>query len=228
MILGKVKPMKTENKNEKHEMPTDYFVDINGVSVNIEYKNAEDSYAMRKRILTFFKALKAQKYRSEDVKKLYNKAFDFLLSDFTHLQESMDEDLRELDICFTAGAYKATLVLAGSILEAFLLDWLSEIDGKNYFEEPYMVQVKRGNEVYYEKKEELYEYIKQIKYIERPNWMESSEKAHYIRKKRNIVHAKVCLKEDVEINEDTCRKVIGYLTEIINTRLEKRKKELEQ
>jgi hypothetical protein len=76
------------------------------------------------------------------------------------------------------------------------------------------------------KMEQLSVYIDQIKEIERPDWMDSSEKAHFIRKSRNSVHAKVCLKEEIDINEETCSKVISYLTEIINSRMEKRKKEL--
>lgn len=55
----------------------------------------------------------------------------------------MKEDIKELDACFASGAYKATLILTGSVLEAFLLDWLSEIDGKNYFEEPYIIDGKK-------------------------------------------------------------------------------------
>ena len=129
--------------------------------------------------------------------------------------------------CFFAGAYKATLIMAGSILEAFLLDWLSEIDGKNYFEEPYKVLVQDPDGTsHWEKREQLNEYIEQIKEIERPNWMEPSEKAHFIRKHRNLVHAKVCLKEEVGINKETCEKVISYLRDIVETRLAKRANEL--
>ena len=37
--------------------------------------------------------------------------------------------LKELNICFKNKAYKAALILAGSILEAVLIDWLSEKRG---------------------------------------------------------------------------------------------------
>ena len=47
--------------------------------------------------------------------------------------------------------------------------------------------------------------------------MEEASKAHEIRKKRNLVHAKLCLKSD-EINEAVCREVIGYLEDVIKTR----------
>ena len=35
------------------------------------------------------------------------------------------------------GKRKAAIILAGSILEAVLIDWLSEIKGINYFEKEY-------------------------------------------------------------------------------------------
>ena len=51
------------------------------------------------------------------------------------LRPFLTNDMRELNACYKAKAYKATLILAGSILEAFLIDWLSEYDGVNYFDE---------------------------------------------------------------------------------------------
>lgn len=122
-------------------------------------------------------------------------------------------DLAELNTCFRGKAYKATLILAGSILEAVLIDWLSELHHKNYFEEDYEITDRNGRA----KRADLIDYINEIKYIEKPNWMEEASKAHEIRKKRNLVHAKLCLKSD-EINEAVCREVIGYLEDVIKTR----------
>ena len=61
------------------------------------------------------------------------------------------------------------------------------------------------------------DYINEIKYIERPHWMEEASKAHEIRKKRNLVHAKLCIKSD-EINENICKQVIEYLKDVLKTR----------
>ena len=49
----------------------------------------------------------------------------------------LEEDIKEINVCFRNKAYKAALILTGSVLEAVLLDWLSELHGKNYFEEDY-------------------------------------------------------------------------------------------
>lgn len=146
------------------------------------------------------------------------------------MQEFLESDINELNTCFRGKAYKATLILAGSILEAILIDWLTEIKGTNFFDEPYIIRkeqwdkrnncVKRdryGNIMYYNKEAGLADYIDEIKELARPAWMKSRE-AHEIRKKRNLVHAKLCMNDSTEINEQTCREVIQYLKEVIETR----------
>lgn len=129
------------------------------------------------------------------------------------LRKFLNDDLKELNTCFRGKAYKATLILAGSILEAVLIDWLSEINHKNYFNEDYYVKDRNG----YVKRADLIDYIDAIKYIQRPQWMDEANKAHEIRKKRNLVHAKLCLKSD-DINEKVCREVIAYLSDVLKTR----------
>lgn len=129
------------------------------------------------------------------------------------LRTFLTDDLNELNVCFREKAYKATLILAGSILEAVLIDWLSEIDHCNYFVEDLFVTDKWGNK----KRAGLSDYINEIKYIEQPNWMAEAKKAHEIREKRNLVHAKLCLKSD-EINEKVCRQVVSYLEDVLKTR----------
>ena len=119
--------------------------------------------------------------------------------------------MEELNTCFRVGAYKATLILAGSILEAFLIDWLSEINKVNYFKEEYYVIDKRTKQ---KRKANLIDYIDSINDIERPEWIKEANMAHTIRQKRNLVHAKLGINSD-EVNENTCRMVINYLKNII-------------
>lgn len=208
----------------------EHSIELDGASIDVEIKKSnipDNTYAVRKRLFAYCKYFQCMQHKTDEVKALYNSVFEYLVGDFEHLCGSMKEDIQELDTCYASGAYKATLILSGSILEAFLLDWLSEIDGKNYFEEPYKVKVRKEDGTYrWEKKEQLNVYIEQIKELERPDWMEPSEKAHFIRESRNSVHAKVCLKKEIGINAETCGKVITYLKDIIDTRLEKRKNEL--
>ena len=57
------------------------------------------------------------------------------------LKKLLADDISELNICFANKAYKATLIMAGSIMEAFLIDWLSEIRNEQYFEKGLRVKV---------------------------------------------------------------------------------------
>lgn len=129
------------------------------------------------------------------------------------IRNFLQEDLKELNSCFRAKAYKATLIMCGSILEAMLIDWVSEKDHKNYFEEELYIQDRNGRN----KRADLIDYIDIIKEIKKPSWMEEAGKAHIIRKKRNLVHAKLCLNSD-DINETVCREVIDYLKDVLKTR----------
>ncbi len=49
-------------------------------------------------------------------------AFDFVSDD--NLRASLEADYRELELCIKAGAWKAVQVLAGSIIETILIDYL--------------------------------------------------------------------------------------------------------
>jgi hypothetical protein len=119
-------------------------------------------------------------------------------------KEIILKDLTELRLCFKAKAYKATIIMAGSILEAFLIDWLSEIDGINYFN----------------KKEERYGlayYIDKIHNLKKSTWDDAAKKARTITKKRNLVHAKLYI-DDSDISKETCTEVINYLEYVVKTR----------
>lgn len=125
------------------------------------------------------------------------------------------KDLEEVRICQKYGAYKAAIILAGSILEAFLIDWISEINGVNYFDEDLWIDDKFDK--HKRKRADLIDYIDIIKDLRKPDWIEAAKKATTIRKKRNLVHAKLYI-ENKDISEETCNMVINYLEYVINTR----------
>ena len=52
------------------------------------------------------------------------------------IQKLLSDDAKELISCLEVGAYKACMILCGSILETILLDWLSELENTNYFVDP--------------------------------------------------------------------------------------------
>lgn len=92
-----------------------------------------------------------------------------------HIRELFEVDLHEIEKCYKSGAYKGCLVLCGSLLEALVLDWLSEIDNKNYFETADITSLEN--------------LINKLKAAERINQHEA-HLAHQIRKKRNLIHPK--------------------------------------
>lgn len=142
--------------------------------------------------------------------------------------KAMQDDIQELRRCFDAKAYKSTLIMAGSILEAFLLDWLSEIDQEDYFKKSYCKKVVGdGGFESYKATSSLSDYIDAIAEIQAPEWLEEKNKAHKIRKGRNVVHPKCFIKSDREIDEKTCKEVISYLEDIINKRIEAKLKNIE-
>ena len=131
------------------------------------------------------------------------------------LGKILDEDLNEINICYKAKAYKATLILCGSVLEALLLDWLNELQPEENWYEKKKYTTSKGKEI----DAGLSLYIDKIATISAPPWMkETKENAHQIRKNRNLVHARLCLKDNMQINDETCKEVIAYLEEIIKIR----------
>ena len=123
-------------------------------------------------------------------------------------------DMKELKECFNRNAYKAAIIMAGSILEAFLIDWLSELHDTNYFEEDYLVFDSYQNRY---RRAALKDYISAIEDLNGPKWFEAAKKATEIRKKRNLVHAKLYI-NDNDISRETCTEVINFLENVINTR----------
>lgn len=123
-------------------------------------------------------------------------------------EDSMNRDIDELKICYANGAYKAATILAGSILEAILIDWLSEIWKTDYFTEEF--PTGDGH------KATLADYINKIKFIKQPAWMKEAEEAHHIRAMRNSVHAKISIGQS--ISRKDCDKVIKYLQDVLVSR----------
>lgn len=145
----------------------------------------------------------SQKMIGEDIlsaiSKMKNKA----------IRELINDDLNEVEVCFDNKAYKSAIILCGSILEAVLLDWLSEYENTDD-----ILNVAKGEDG---RDLELSKIIYKLKELVRPYWYESS-KAHEIRKTRNMVHPKECIKNNTKVSVDECRKIINDLNDIIESK----------
>lgn len=131
----------------------------------------------------------------------------------TNAKGSIEKYLVEIKNNIDSGSYYSATIVMGSVLEAFLIDWLSELDGKNYFEEDYLVTDKRHK---YQRRADLMDYIDIIQ-NRRPDWIDGAKKATEIRKKRNLVHAKLYIAEG-EITQEICYEMLRNLEVIINNR----------
>ena len=132
-------------------------------------------------------------------------------------KETLKDYLREIKNDIDAGAYYSATIVMGSVLEAFLIDWLSEIDGKNYFKEDYIITDQKYN---YQKRADLMDYINIIQ-KKRPDWIDGARKATEIRKIRNLVHAKLYIEKGA-ISQEICYEMLNNLEVIIDNRWNKK------
>lgn len=138
---------------------------------------------------------------SESLLKIKNK----------NIKNLIEADLEEVNSCFRVKAYKATVVLVGSILETYLTDWLGEIHKKDYFKYRYKLPDGRFADL-----KDIIDAIGDLKY---PDWMQECENAHEIRNMRNTIHSSYLLKRELVLDETVCKKMIDYLKEIVEARL---------
>lgn len=125
------------------------------------------------------------------------------------IKELINDDLKEVEVCFDNKAYKSAIILCGSILEAILLDWLAE-----YEDTDNILDVAKGDDG---RDLELSKIIYKLKEIVRPYWYEAS-KANEIRKTRNMVHPKECIKHNTKVTLEECKKIIEDLNDIIESK----------
>ena len=122
-------------------------------------------------------------------------------SKLRHLKEIVEDDIRELDTCREVRALKACLVLCGSVLEAVLLEWLSEIEEADYVQKNSSPGLA-----------EIIDKLVAHGVLADPQ----DKNCHHIREKRNVVHPSKMLKRD-PLSEGEVDEVITMLKEILHT-----------
>ena len=122
------------------------------------------------------------------------------------------ENKKELDITKDNKAYKASVVLAGSILETFLIDWVSAIEEKDLFKKSYNSD---GTQM---RLNEAIDYLASY-YLKKLNltWKEK-ELAEKIMKLRNSIHPAVYMRQKIDIGPRDCSNVCQWLDEILQSR----------
>jgi hypothetical protein len=115
------------------------------------------------------------------------------------IRELFELDLHEIEKCYKSGAYKACLVLCGSLLEALVLDWLSEIEQHDYFKDADVTNLEN--------------LINKLRSAERLTQHEA-HLAHDIRKKRNLIHPKNYI-ANTPLEKQVCEAVMNDLKPLI-------------
>lgn len=123
------------------------------------------------------------------------------------IEKVMQEDLKELNTCIEKKLYKSFLILSGSILEAFLLDWISELEKKDYFS-PGSEDFTLGKLIWKLKKAHAQIFDEDL-----------FNRADRIREKRNYVHPKEYFNTYERLNDSVCYEVVNDLKAIFNRRI---------
>ena len=138
-------------------------------------------------------------------------------------------DIDEVYRCIRAEAYKAAIILCGGILESVLIDWVSEIEGVNYFEKTgydsrLHVSLYGSNRDYFLDKNGNKSNLELVKLIDRidglvpPVWI--NNEAHFatiIRTERNRIHSAIAIGDPV-VTKQQCEAVLDYLLLVLKTR----------
>ena len=150
---------------------------------------------------TYFNILIGKKHKYLSVDKADENLLQQInICAYKQMEEVIKKDLYEIDLCYNNKAYKAAIILCGSVLEAFLYDWLKE------------------RKIKIEKEWTLKDYIDQIEELYQPQWLKSAEKAQEIRHKRNYIHPKKYIEKNTLIDKKLCDDIKKYLKDVICTR----------
>lgn len=140
------------------------------------------------------------------------------------LKNLIENDFSELKICYDHKAYKTAIILAGSILEAFVIDWLSELDKANYFQDVFPERDDADQPIIRDGhlKEADLNYKLQALLARQARlgntWYSIYLDADEIRKRRNNVHAKLSIFDPTHNAQSTCADVIQRLERVIKSR----------
>lgn len=124
------------------------------------------------------------------------------------LTKVIQEDFQELQKCKEYKLYKSFLILSGSALEAFLLDWISELEKKDYFSTS--TENLTLGKLIFERLKKLHSDVFSEEFI---------TKANRIMQKRNLVHPKVYFNAREKVNDQVCNEIIDDLKFIFNQRI---------
>lgn len=117
------------------------------------------------------------------------------------IERLIKEDLRELKVCIDKGLYKASMVICGSVLEAVILDWLSESEKHDYYQDENEISLNKALLL-----------LNQLGEMDR----EVLDAAHNIRRMRNLIHPRNYLKNQGKVTKRECKKLLDELKVVVS------------
>jgi hypothetical protein len=117
------------------------------------------------------------------------------------IERLIKEDLKELRVCIDKNLFKATMVISGSILEAVILDWLSETEKHDYYRDETEISLNKALSL-----------LSNLGEID-SNVLDS---AHNIRKMRNLIHPRNYLQNQRKVTRKACKYLLAELNTVIN------------
>ncbi|MBA6292857.1 hypothetical protein H4J58_13145 [Colwellia sp. MB3u-70] len=116
------------------------------------------------------------------------------------IEKLIKDDLKELKVCIDKGLYKSSMVICGSILEAIILDWLSETEKHDYYRDDAEMTLSKG--------------ITLLKKLGELDY-ETVNAAHNIRVMRNLIHPRNYFQNQGKVTRRECIKLLEQLKQVI-------------
>lgn len=132
------------------------------------------------------------------------------------ISDFIRDNLKEMDVNIQSKAFRSAVIMAGSNLESFMIDWVGEVDGKNYFLEKFRTAEIDGRKV--KLPMTLNDAIDRLHLLNK-KW-DAFKDAQSIRDLRNSVHPSVYLKDAKSITEKDCNTAKKKLQSIVESRYE--------
>lgn len=117
------------------------------------------------------------------------------------IDKLIKDDLKELKVCIDKGLYKSSMVICGSILEAIMLDWLSETEKHDYYRDDAEISLSKA--------------ITLLKRLGELDY-DSANAAHNIREMRNLIHPRNYFQNQGKVTKRECMKLLEQLKSVIN------------
>lgn len=175
--------------------------------------------SLKKKLTSVPKKEKKQKKKPAGVERIHGRRLNKLLSTIADedLRECITSDIRDIENCIHAAAWKPAVIMCGSVLEAILTDWLNQLPEADVKEAYLEVYPSRKNA----KKVEKFKLIEMIKVAEHLDIIHGYHATigDGIRNFRNLIHPNLVLRQQIKPNQSIAEIGKGIIVAVLQERL---------